>query len=350
MGVIWHKIWFDLWHNKTRTFLTVLSITAGVFAVGSIFGMSDMMLYNMDTSHRDVLATHINAALTEYVDRDIILSLREVPGVEDVEPYNSVNILYKLRPEDEWRQGVIQMRDNYEEQKYELLQLRAGHWPESKNEIAVERMGAQFLNIGIGDSVIFKIDDKERILPITGFIRHPFVPPPQFMDLAFYFMDGQGMERVGVPQGKFSSFYVRVTPYSEEYAKEVATAIKEKLAKQNVNIAGFGYEDPDKHWGRTYLDAMTQVQQILALICVLISAVLVFNTISNLITQQTNQIGILKAIGGRTPNIVGMFLVSALVYGTLAFVIAVPLGAVVAHSLTKVFLNLFNIDYDTFHI
>ena len=137
MSVIWFKIWFDLWHNKTRTFLTVLSIAAGVFAVGSIFGMSDMMLYNMDKSHREVLATHINGVLTEYVDRDIILSLREVPGVEDVEPYNSVNLLYKLRPQDEWRQGVIQMRDNYEEQKYELLQLRAGHWPGNKNEIAV---------------------------------------------------------------------------------------------------------------------------------------------------------------------------------------------------------------------
>ena len=99
------------------------------------------------------------------------LSLRDIPGVEDVEPYNSANVLYKLRPEDEWRQGVIQMRDNYEQQKYELLQLRDGYWPHYKNEIAVERMGAQFLNIGIGDSVIFKIDEKERVLPITGF--HP---------------------------------------------------------------------------------------------------------------------------------------------------------------------------------
>ena len=44
MGVIWYKIWFDLWHNKTRTFLAVLSIAAGVFAVGAIFGMSEMLL------------------------------------------------------------------------------------------------------------------------------------------------------------------------------------------------------------------------------------------------------------------------------------------------------------------
>ena len=40
MGVLWHKVWFDLWHNKTRTLLAVLSIAAGVFAVGAMFGMA----------------------------------------------------------------------------------------------------------------------------------------------------------------------------------------------------------------------------------------------------------------------------------------------------------------------
>jgi len=178
MGVIWHKIWFDIWHNKTRTFLAVLSIASGVFAVGAIFGMSDMLLTNMDRSHHAVLATHVNAALETPLDRETILSLKDVPGVEGVEPYNSVSILYKLRVEDEWRQGVIQMRDNFDEQSYELLQLRDGQWPGGKNEVGLERMAAQFLKVGIGDSVIFKFDDKERVLPITGLIRHPFVPPP----------------------------------------------------------------------------------------------------------------------------------------------------------------------------
>ena len=350
MGVIWHKVWFDLWHNKTRTLLAVLSIAAGVFAVGSIFGMSNMLLSNMDGSHRAVLPTHINMALDTLVDREVLLSLRDVPGVEDIEPYNSVNIVYKLRPQDEWRQGVIQMRDNYDEQKYELLQLRNGQWPGGKNEIGIERMAAQFLNMGVGDQVILKIDDKEHILPVTGLIRHPFVPPPQFADMAFFFMNAEGMERLGIPEGKFSAFYVRVTPYSEDYAKEVASAIKEKLAKQDIRVAGSMYEDPEKHWGRTYFDAITRVQQLLALICVLISGILVFNTISNLITQQTNQIGILKAIGGKTRFIAGMYLVSALVYGILAFLIAFPLGAIVANNLTRTFLNLFNIDFDQFQI
>ena len=350
MGVIWHKIWFDLWHNKTRTFLAVLSIAAGVFAVGTIFGMSDMLLTNMNASHRAVLPTHVYVYLEQAIDRNTILSLHEIPGVEDVEPFNSINILYKLHPEDEWRQGVIQMRDDYNAQKYALLQLRKGQWPSGKNEIGLERMAAQFLNIGTGDSVIIKVDDKERTFPITGLIRHPFVPPPQFMDLAFFFMNGEGMERFGIQEGKFSSLYVRVTPYSSDHAKEVATTIKNKLAKQDIRVAQFQYEDPDKHWGRTFMDAMVQVQQMLAIICVLISAILVFNTISNLITQQTNQIGVLKAIGGRTPFIAGIYLVNALVYGALAFIIAFPLSALVAYGITKSFLNLFNIDFDTFQI
>jgi putative ABC transport system permease protein len=350
MGVIWHKIWFDIWHNKTRTVLAILSIAAGVFAVGAIFGMSDMLITNMDSSHHAVMPTHVYVYLEELVDRETILSLQDVPGVEGLEPFNSINIQYKLRPEDEWRQGVIQMRDDYEEQKYALLQLRAGQWPAGKHEIGLERMAAQYLHISVGDSVIVKVDENERTFPITGLIRHPFVPPPQFMDLAFFFMDSDGMERFGIPRGKFLSFYMRVTPYSADYAKEVATAVKEKLANQNIRVAGFQYEDPDEHWGRLYFDAITQAQKLLAVICMVISTILVFNTISNLITQQTDQIGILKAIGGRTRFIVGMYLVSALVYGSLAFLIAFPLGAMVAHVLTKNLINLFNIDFEQFTI
>jgi putative ABC transport system permease protein len=350
MGVLWYKIWFDLWHNKTRTMLAVMSIAAGVYAVGAIFGMSDMLITNLDKSHHAVLPTHINVILGGLVDRETILSLKSMPGVENVEPYNSVSIFYKLRHEDEWRPGVIQMRDNFEAQKYELLQLREGHWPVTRNEVAVERMAAQFLKVGMGDSVIFKINDKERTLPITGLIRHPFVPPPQFQDLAFFFMGSEGMDRLGIPVSKFGSFYVRVTPYSADYAKEVATAIKSKLAKQDISVTAFVYEDPNKHWGRAFFDGITLVQELLALICVVISAVLVYNTLSNLITQQINQIGILKAIGGKTGTIISIYMISALVYGGLALIIALPLGAMTAWKLTAIFLGLFNIDYTQFQV
>jgi len=349
MGVLWYKIWFDLWHYKARTSLAVLSIAAGMFAVGAMFGMSELLITNMDQSHQSVMPPHMNVILGDLADYDTLINLREVPGVENVEPYNSVSIVYKLRPEDDWRPGVIHMRRDFDNQTYELVQLRQGNWPK-KNEVGIERMAAQFLKVGIGDKVIFKINDQERTLPITSLIRHPFVPPPQFMDLAFFFMDGEGLERLEVPVDMYNSFFVRVTPYNPEYAKEVATAIKDRLARQNIRVAAFVYQDPNKHWGRTFFDGFTLVLKLLALVCVGMSVVLVYNTVAFLITQQMNQIGVLKAIGGRTFTIIGVYLSGALVYGALALVIALPLSALVASGMTKTFLNMFNIDYDIFQV
>jgi putative ABC transport system permease protein len=78
------------------------------------------------------------------------------------------------------------------------------------------------------------------------------------------------------------------------------------------------------------------------------SVVLVFNTLTGLITQQTHQIGILKAIGGTQGRIFRVYMVGVLVYGGLSLLIALPLGMMIAYGITQNFLNLFNIDYEEF--
>jgi hypothetical protein len=158
-------------------------------------------------------------------------------------------------------------------------------------------MAAQFLGVGIGDEITFKIGDREKTYPITSLIRHPFVPPPQFMDLAVFFMDEHTIQRLGIPDGKFGAFYVRVAPYSSDYAKVVATAIKGRLATQNLRVAAFVYQDPDKHWGRTFFDGITLVLKLLALVSVLVGAVLIYNT--GQLDRPTQSDRDLKAIGGR---------------------------------------------------
>ncbi len=215
MGVIWAKVWIDLWHNRMRTLLAVLSIAAGLFAVGAMFGMSDLLTTNLDKSHKAAVPPHMEITFGQLVDRDILLDLTNVPGVEGVDPFCNVSIRYKVNPQGDWRAGLIQLRDDYTAQKYGLVQLREGHWPQ-KGEIGVERMAAGFLNVGVGDQIIIKDGNYERIYPITGEIRHPVVPPPQFMDLAFFFMNGESLERFGIPDGKFNAAFVRVTPYSAD--------------------------------------------------------------------------------------------------------------------------------------
>src|SRR3990170_1082138 len=113
MGVIWTKVWADVWGNKVRTLLAVLSITAGVFSVGAIFGMVDQLLTGMDRSHQAVFPSHVSIYLNQRIDRDTARSLAKIEGVEDIEVLNEVTVRYKIDPEDEWKRGSLVMRDDY---------------------------------------------------------------------------------------------------------------------------------------------------------------------------------------------------------------------------------------------
>jgi putative ABC transport system permease protein len=236
MNVIWYKVFYDLWRNKVRTLLTAISIGAGVFAIGAMFGLSDQMLPTMDRAHQAVHPSHISISMYDNpIDRATADGLRHIKGIEDVQVYNQVTVKYKLHPEDDWKQGIVEMRDDYNNQLYQIVQLKEGRWP-SSGEIGIERIAAQFLKLEIGDRVIMKVGNSERSFKITGKIRHPFVPPPEFVDLLWFFTDEGGMERFNVPPGKFNSLFINVTPYSEEHAKQVAAEVKDQLAGAGIAV------------------------------------------------------------------------------------------------------------------
>lgn len=347
MSVLWHKIWFDLWHNKLRTCLVVISITVGVFAVGITFGMVEQMRPTMDASHQSTKPAHVTMTIIHPIDRDVVIGLKRIAGVEDVEPLNGLQIRYKIHPGDNWRNGYLYMRDDYRNQIYDLLQLKGGQWPEGEG-LSIERMHSPFYGIYIGDQVILEVGEQEQAFPITGIIRHPFVPPPSMYDLAWFFSGPDVMEKLGIPVGTFNQIKFRVTPYSDENARRVASLVKERLTKQVISVASTLYQDPNKHWGRAALDGMSLVMEVMAVISLLLSMVLVLNTLTAIITQQTNQIGILKAVGGSSGTITRLYLTGVLVYGLLSLGIALPLGVYSSYRVSRWFLGFYNIEYDKF--
>ncbi len=346
-SVIWHKVWSDLWNNKIRTMLAALSIAAGVFALGAIFGMMGQLTPELNRVHRSIIPAHTRILLADRVDQETVDRLESVDGVAGIEATNQLAIRYRLSQDEAWQPGVLIMRADYEEQKYNLLLLKVGEWPR-RNNIGIDIRAGQYLNLEFGDKVIFELDGTDRALPVTGKIRYHFMTSPDFGDDAHFFVDARGLERFNIPNGEFNHLLVRVEPYSEALAREVASNIKERLGKVGVGVAATIHDDPDEHWGQQFFDGIYLVLQLLAGVSLLMSVVLIFNTLTALITQQTDQIGVMKAIGGRTGTIVEVYLAGVLVYGTLALVVSLPLGSLLAFGASQYFLDIFNIDYDIF--
>lgn len=209
-------------------------------------------------------------------------------------------------------------------------------------------MSSQYYGLETGDTVFFEVNDYPKVRTVEGIVRHNFVPPPAFGGPAVFFTDTEGMTQFDFPEGNFNTIMVRVTPYSEAHARAVASEIKDRLSKEKIGVAMTIYQDPEEHWGRFIMEGINLVLQVMAMVSLGASMVLVFNTLTAVITQQINQIGIIKAIGGTQGQIIRIYLTGALVYGLLSLLIALPLGMMLAYGMTKYLLNIFNIDYEQF--
>src|SRR3712207_3067543 len=107
----WRKVLRDLWSNKTRTLLVVLSIAVGVFAVGTITSTWVMLSHDLST---DYAAINPGSAIlfTAPFDDGLVRSVRRMEDVREAEGRFNVVVRLKTGP-DEWRNLRLEVIDDY---------------------------------------------------------------------------------------------------------------------------------------------------------------------------------------------------------------------------------------------
>ena len=184
MRTAYTKVWRDLWGNKGRTLLVVLSVGVGVFAVGMINAMRTIMADSMQNSHRVYTPAHIVMGVRSLseaanprggrrtqsqnivggrspIDDDLLFSLGRLPGIEGVDGVISTNVRWKLNLDDPWETGALYARNNYEHQVYDHLVLYEGRWPE-RDTLAVEHNSVSGYGVPPAGTIYFELNDRPQ--------------------------------------------------------------------------------------------------------------------------------------------------------------------------------------------
>jgi putative ABC transport system permease protein len=348
MSSFWLKVCADLSVHKARTVLAIVSIAMGMFAVGTLLGLVDMQLTAMDTAHRQSQPSHINLILRNAVSAETVQALRGLAGIEAVDVLSQLTVHYKSAGTSAWKLGTVVWRPDYNRQTYDVLTLDSGVWPHDA-AIGIERFSAQYAHLRIGDTLSFATVEGTRELPIVGTLRHPFVKPPPFGGQLHFFVDDSMAKAFGLATDGYRQLLVRIRePYDPERVRTLASELRAELARHGVNVSATLLQDPDKHWGRAFFAGINLVLEVMAWAILGLGCVLVVNTIAAHLTQQVNQIGIMKALGARRGYIARLYASEVLILALLALVIALPAAAFVAWWGTRWLLDLFNIDFTPF--
>lgn len=353
MSVIYYKIWRDVWYNKARTLQVVLIIAMGAFAIGMVMGARNLIAAAMATSWQTTSPSMIKLQVDPPISDDELLALKKIEGVTEIEGVMTADFEWRLTSTDEWQVGTLYARDNYTDQKMNIVQLVSGEWPHQKSLAVGEGFDTAF-GVYEGDEIQLKINDREYTAPIEGVIYNA-AQPPIFVDaLQLYTTRERFSQLTG--QENFNIIQTRDVVFDQADQQQTDLAIQDHLDKLEIDSSGMGgpegdrVVDPQIHPIQNDLDAVFWMMGVMGGLTIILGLFLVYNTINAILIEQVKQIGMMKAIGAHTGQILWIYLSASFTYGLLASLVAIPLGAVGAFYLALFLLDLFNTKLGPFTI
>ena len=355
MGVIYYKVWSDLWDNKARTLQVVLIIAMGAFAIGMIVTTRSLVITGMEGIWRSSSPAMITLWADPRVDDAAITALKGIAGLEDVEGFATTTIEWRLNPDDPWSAGRLTARADYSDQRYTQLGLLSGAWPKEKT-FAIGQGTDAVYGIQEGGMVTIRLNEREHRVNIGGVIYDPVAQPPSFGGPAQFFTSRDRLGELTDDRG-FNRIIAAAPAYDEATVTALADQMMRKLEKQEIDSGGAApgtngarISDPEKHFFQDTMDGIFFILGAMSILALILGLFLVYNTISAILAQQVDQIGMMKAVGARTGQILLIYLLNVFAYGFMALIIAVPLGSVAGWVLNIFLMNAFNADPGSFTI
>jgi len=328
MSSRWKKVWADFWGNKTRTFLTILTIMVGTTGVGFVNSFNLYMIAGMDKDY--VSASPSEALIYAYPMNDESVKVaREVPGVNAAEG-RSIFIRQVIQPDGE----KIPTQFTAIKNPYDLTvntlqpaQNETGIPPLGDKEVLIDA-SASSLGYKPGDLITVELSNgKQRELRLAGYMHAPAGFPFKYVRMINAYVTPKTMEWLGGTLD-YNTLEVSVAenPTDQDHVKQVAQAVADRIERSGSTVNSIRVNQPGHHYAYTFTQIIVFIMGTLGWLIALLSGFLIINTITALMTQQTRQIGMMKATGGDTLQIFGMYIVLILSFGTIALLIAIPLA------------------------
>jgi putative ABC transport system permease protein len=314
--------------------LVVMAIAVGVATFGMILSARTAALRDM----REGFWGNVPANIILYMDgfdEDLLHVVRDIPEVLDVEARYSVNARMRSGSGD-WVNAELTVLQDYDDSRISVVRPESGAWPPGRRDMLLERSSLSIFDTAVGDIVTIEMPcGLQRELPVTG-LTHEFnyfssyISQYTHSHITFDTLEWLGMER------GYNQLYITLKPEAGDegrlldagYIERVRNDVVDKVERCGHTVVGFNdfLTRPGKHWAYDFFSALMLVMGAVGVLSLLLSGFLVVNTVMALLAQETRQIGVMKAVGAKRGQVVGIYLSSVFLYGGLALVIAVPLG------------------------
>ena len=315
MITLLNKVWFDLWQDKSRTLQVVLVIALGAIAIGLVIGGRNLIADSVLSGSQAAEPAHIRLSVSPPVTKDQLERIERIEGVSEAEGLQTAPVEWRYVGDEEWQTGVLNGREDYTEQKMTVVGLVSGVWP-GRDTIGAGQISVGPSTVAEGDRIELRFGERTRVVDVVA-TMDPVGPTPVFGET--FYADGRTFERITGIDG-YSLIQTRDVAFDQERAEATDLLIQEYFEDIGVDSVGLGFPfpqrvaSPDVPPAESILNALFLLLGILGVIVVILGIFLVYNSISAIVSQQVDQIGVMKAIGASSRQVLGGYLLLVITY------------------------------------
>lgn len=332
MRARWIKILNDIWGNKSRSMLVILSIAIGVGIVGIINNSRYLVETNLFGEFDDGVPAHVQLFISPF-QKDLAANVEGLREVSLVQPRRvaGADLLLADGTVEALSMHVV---PDLGEMRVNIPIFESGAAEPGLRGILLERQAAAMLGLGVGDTIVIEgSDDRQYTLTVAGIVHELYELPYSVSNEVTSYVSMGTLEWMGLP-----AYYNRldIVTAVDKPDRETALAVGMLARDRKIEPAGYFVGSiqvpginaaPGEHWAQDQITGFVLILQIMSVMSIFLSGGLVVNTISAILNQQVRQIGIMRSIGAVREQITVMYVFNVLVFALIGLLIAIPIGS-----------------------
>ncbi len=211
------------------------------------------------------------------------------------------------------------------------VEILSGTAPDASDEVAIDATSAEDHDIAIGSTIKVLFQGPTRTFTVVGTVGFGGEKNLGGTTSA-YFNTPTAQKVLGTP-----GFYDTIAVSAEDGVSqaELAKRLNAVIPQNDEAVTGETVAQESSDAVQKNLKIVGILFMIFAGIALFVGSFIIWNTFTMIVTQRSQEIALLRAIGGTKRQVLGSLIIEAGILGLTASAIGIGLGLVVAKGLTK---------------
>lgn len=353
MKINYKRIFRELKIYKGRTFMALIGILIGVATIGFVLSSYAILLMEMDSNYMSTNPSSIilkvrnldskGVELVKSIQKNIDIEARKTLAARVDRGNGTKGTIYLFAVQD------------FNNLKLDICSLEKGQFPKNSSEMALERDSLKNLSNlknGYDENILINLPGgNETTMKLSSRVHAPNLAPASMEKYSYGFLTLEGLQKLGY-EGWYDEIHIVCYDmrFNREALQKSAEEMKASLIQAGYIVDKVDVPVPGKHPHGDQLKSLLFLLQVFAIVSLFVACIIIVNLLNFIMSKQTKQIAIMKAIGANTFDIAIPYFLYVFIISVAAIIISIPISITLSQGYSNFAASILNFNITNYDI